>query len=580
MSAPGLSQPLIHFGDYEVDSNSGELRKHGIRIRLQVQPFQVLRILLERPGQAVTREELQKRIWPADTFVDFDHGLNNAVKKLRAVLGDDAEHPLFIETLSKRGYRFIGTVDCAGATLPAARDSIAVLPFLNMSADPDNEFFADGITEEIINALAQVKELHVAARSSSFTFKGKQIDPRIVGERLNARTVLEGSVRKSGTRLRITAQLINAADGYHFWSERYDREMKDVFEVQDEIARAIVERLKVTLKRAGQGSLIKVGTKNLEAYEAFLKGRALLYQRGLGLPRALECFQRAVALDPAYSLAWANVADANVMIAFYGFAHPDVVLEKAKETAIRAMTLDANIAEAHNALAAASLLKDWDWSRAESEFVRAIELDPRSVLARSRYALWCVLVAGGRFDEGVTQAREAREFDPLSSYAATILSFAYYVAGKPAEALKMAHDAVGLEPESALARVSLAFALHSLRRYAEAVAAIETGLSMSGRHPMFIAALTVTLADAGKLEEAKLVHAELRTRSAREFVSPFLLALSAAATGDRTDAIRFLQASYEIRDPQLTTFGKYWPGSERLRERCRFDETLGAMGLK
>jgi TolB-like protein/Flp pilus assembly protein TadD len=449
-----------------------------------------------------------------------------------------------------------------------------------MSPDPENGFFADGITGEIINALAQINELHVAARSSSFTFKGKQVDPRIVGERLNARTVLEGSVRKADNRLRITAQLINTADGYHLWSERYDREMKDVFEVQDEIARAIAERLKVTLKGTGQGPLVKAGTRNLEAYEAFLKGRALLYQRGPGLPRALECFQRAVALDPEYSLAWANVADAYVMIAFYGFATPDAVLQKAKETALRAATLDQSVAEAHNALAAASLLKDWDWSTAEKEFVRALELDPRSVLARSRYALWCVLVAGGRFEEGIKQAQEAREFDPLSSYAATILSFAYFVARKPAEALEMAHEAVGLEPESALARVSLVFALYSLGRYAEAVTAIETGLAVSGRHPMFMAVLAVTFAEAEKLPEAKLVHAELLARSAREFVSPFLLALSSGAIGDPDGATHFLQTAYETHDAQLTTFGKYWPGSERLRKHYRFDEILARMGLK
>lgn len=581
MATPDPIQALVRFSDYVVDLKAGELRKHGIRIKLQVQPFQVLQALLERPGQAITREELQKRIWPGDTFVDFDHGLNNAVKKLRAALGEEAENPRYIETLAKRGYRFIGALQSGSAATAGeiARDSIVVLPFLSLSGDPENEFFADGITEEIINALAQIKGLRVVARSSAFSFKGKTVDLRVVGERLNARTVLEGSVRRAENRLRITAQLINAADGYHFWSERYDREMKDIFDVQDEIARSIAERLKVTLEISGQGPLVKAGTRDLEAYEAFLKGRALLYQRNAGIPRALECFQMAVSLDPQYSLAWANIADAYVMLAFYGFLPPDRVLEKAKENATRAVTLDPAVAEGHNALAAATLLRDWDWAKAESEFVRALELDPRSGLARSRYALWCVLVAGGRFEEGIAQAQKASEFDPLSSYAATILAFAYFVAGEAAKALETARHAVQLEPESVLARISLAFALYLQGRYAEAVSATEMGLGMSGRHPMFMALLAVTLADCGKLSEAKLVHAELRARSAREYVSPFLLALSSAAIGGLEEATRFVQMAYETHDAQLTTFGKYWPGSKRLRDDCQFDKTLVAMGF-
>ncbi len=286
----------VRFSAFEVDFRNGEVRKHGFRIRLQDQPFHVLQILLDHPGELVTREELQRRIWPADTFVDFEKGLNNAIKRLREALGDDAEKPRFIETLSKRGYRFISPVEelAKGArtpNVPAAAvtvDSIVVLPFVNMSMDTENEFFADGITEEIINALAQIEELHVVARSSAFSFKGKHIDPRIVGEQLNVRRVLEGSVRRAGNRLRIMAQLVNAADGYHLWSERYDREMKDVFEIQDEIARSIAERLKVTLERPRQEPLVKAGTKNLEAYQRYLKGRALFPRKGLAIPRALE----------------------------------------------------------------------------------------------------------------------------------------------------------------------------------------------------------------------------------------------------------------------------------------------------
>jgi len=281
------SRESLRFADYEVDARAGELRRQGVRIKLQVQPFQVLWSLLERAGEVVTREELQKRIWPVDTFVDFDQGLNNAVKKLREALGDAADRPHFIETLSKRGYRFIGEVEespgisraIPGPLASTAVDSIAVLPFTSMSPDPADEFFADGMTEEIINALAQIEQLHVVARTSAFSFKGKHIDVRLVGKQLNVRTILLGSVRKAGNELRITAQLVNAEDGYHLWSDRFDREAKDIFEIQDEIARAIAERLKVALKPGEQERLVTAGTSTLESYQLYVKGRQLLYRR-------------------------------------------------------------------------------------------------------------------------------------------------------------------------------------------------------------------------------------------------------------------------------------------------------------
>jgi TolB-like protein len=353
----------VRFGAFELEPESGELRKQGLKVRLQEQPFQILQILLEHPGKVVTREELQQRIWPSDTFVDFDHGVYNAIKKLREALGDSADTPRYVETLSRRGYRFIaplnGPVSEPRSPAPATgalQDSIAVLPFLNMSADPENEFFADGITEEIINALAQIEQLHVVARSSAFSFKGKHIDLRIIGEQLNVRTILEGSVRRSGNHLRITAQLVNVADGYHLWSERYDLEMKDIFEVQDEIARSIAARLRVSLEGKREEPLVRAATKNLEAYELYLKGRAFLYLRGSAISRALVCFQRAVALDSEYALAWAGLADSYTVLGYYGLARPEVSMPKGAEAARRSVVLDPSLAEAHNALAMSHLL--------------------------------------------------------------------------------------------------------------------------------------------------------------------------------------------------------------------------------
>ncbi|HEV2101762.1 MAG TPA: protein kinase [Candidatus Acidoferrum sp.] len=462
----------------------------------------------------------------------------------------------------------------------AKEASIAVLPFANLSADQENEFFADGITEEIINTLGRVEELHIAARTSAFSFKGKHVDLRVIGERLHVATVLEGSIRRSGSQIRIACQLVKASDGFQLWSERYDREMKDIFEVQEDIARSIAEKLKISLAGIKDGSLVKAGTENLEAYQQYLKGRALLYRRGGGLPRALECFHLAVALDPQYAEAWAHVAEAYVMLAFYGFTKPDVVLSKAKEAAVRAVSLDPSVANAHNAFAAAILLNDFDWSKAEIEFTRALELNPRNVLARSRYALWCLEVGGGRFEESIFQSKQALEADPLSDYAATILAFAYYIAGRLTEAVQTAKHAVHLEPESFLASVSLTFALYAQGHYEEAVGVIEKGLASSGRHPMFLAGLAATLASWGKGEAAKSVHGELLARSAREYISPFLLAVSASANRQPDEAIQFVQQAYEIRDPQLVVFGKHWIGTKMLLEDPRFAELLARIGLQ
>src|SRR5438046_9557786 len=265
------SHGTVRFGIFELDADAGELRKQGTRMKLQEQPLQMLQVLLQRPGEVVTREELQQKIWPSDTFVDFDHGINNGIKRLREALGDTAETPHYIETLPRRGYRFLHAL-----ATTIAEASIAVLPFLSLSADPENEIFSDGMSEEIISALMQIKNLHVAARTSSFSFKGKHVDLRVIGEQLNVRTVLEGSVRKSGNRLRITAQLVNAADGYHLWSETYDREMKDVFAIQEEIAKSIAQGLEVTLE-SEQRPLFRAGTDNLEAFKFYTQGRSLFF---------------------------------------------------------------------------------------------------------------------------------------------------------------------------------------------------------------------------------------------------------------------------------------------------------------
>ena len=457
--------------------------------------------------------------------------------------------------------------------------SIAVLPFTNMSMDPENEFFADGITEEIINALTQIGNLRVAARTSAFSFKNKYVDLRIVGERLNVKTVLEGSVRKYGNRVRIMAQLIKVADGYHLWSERYDRELKDIFEVQDEIAIAISGKLKLTFEEGAPQTLVKAATQNIEAYELCLKGRTLMYQRGLGIPRGLECFNKAVSLDAEYALAWAGLAEAHELSAYYGFARPQVSLAQGAEAALRAVALDDSLAEAHGALAFARLFWDRDDREAELEFLRALELNPRYIQARGWYA-YLYLLAAGRAEEAVAQAQQAAAFDPLSGYANAIVAITCDLAGRFVEAENAARHSLELDPGNYLARFVLHDALHSLGRFEESIKVADLALAMSGRHMFTMAALTVTYFDWNKPAEARALYGELSSRAAREYISPLFLAVSASAVGEQEEAIRLAHEAYEIRDPSVQMFGKYWACASRLREDERFKEILAKLSSR
>ena len=309
-----------------------------------------------------------------------------------------------------------------------------MLPFSSLSREPDDEFFADGVTEEILNALAQIPRLRVAGRSSAFSFKGKNEDLRTVGAKLNVSTILEGTIRRAGNRLRITAQLSKASDGYQLWSERYDRVAEDVFAVQDEIASAIAGKLRLTLD-ADNGSRPRAPTQHLAAYELYLKGRALLYQRGRSIPKARECFEQAVALDPDYAQAWAGMADAYTTSGYSGFAPGAAVMPQAFAAARRALELDPDLAEAHNALACAALVWERDYALAEQEWKRAIELNPNYVQAQCWYGLFFLLWVAGRAEEAYRVLHAAHRIDPLSGYAQVMLTYAETVTGRHADAI-------------------------------------------------------------------------------------------------------------------------------------------------
>ena len=512
-------------------------------------------------------------IWPSDTFVDFDHGINNAIKRLREALGDTAETPQFIETLPRRGYRFMATINALTKAGVQGIRSIVVLPFVNLSADPENEFFCDGTTEEIISALSQIQTLRVVARTSAFAFKGKHVDVRVVGQQLNVQAVLEGSIRRVEDRLRITAQLVNATDGYHLWSEKYDREMKDVFTVQEE--NSIAKHLELTLD-SGQHPLLRSGTTSLEAFKFYTQGRSLFFQRGVRLFAAVECFKKAVRLDPKYGMAWSGLADSYNSLGFYGLLKPEHSLPQAKEAALRAIEIDPLLGEAHTSLAVSLLQYDWDRSGAEREFLRALELKPQNPLARFWYGVFYLQWSVGRFEEGLAQAKHGIQIDPLSAWYKGMLGVAYLMVDGN-KSLTTALEAIRIDADAFLGHRVQMTALNALARYSEAANVGERGIKIFGRPPWMMASLTRTYFHLGRRAESEALYAELRSRAKWEFVSPVFLAVAAFAVGQQDDAICIAQHADEIGDPTLIGI-KYWPDLAELREDRRFQEILKKRG--
>ena len=461
---------------------------------------------------------------------------------------------------------------------PAAANSIAVLPFLNMSADPENEYFSDGMTEEIVHALSAVGSLRVASRTSSFAFKGATQNIRTIGEKLQVRTVLEGSVRRADTKLRVTAQLINAADGFHLWSATYEREMKDVFAIQDEIARAIVTALKLKLKDEPSLALVEPRTANVEAYALYLKARYFWRRKSAsGLKKGIEYFQQAIAVDPGYSLAYAGLADSYIALGYYGYVPPKDVFPPAKAAADAAIRIDDGLAEAHTARACVSLLYDWDWLGAERGFQRAIELKQGYPTAHFWYA--CYLWAVGRTEDSCEEASRAQELAPLSLVGHANLGWALYFGRKFDAAIAQCQKSLELDPRYLFTYTVLGQAYVAASRYDEAIGALQSAVSFSGGLSFTTATLGYAYARAGKRREAKKVLQTLKQRSGAEYVPPFCVALVYAGLGDRDQAFACLDRAYEERSHWLA-YLKTWPLVDDLRADARFTALLGRVGLR
>jgi len=565
------SARVIRFGVFELDASSGELQKQGRKIKLEGQPVQVLLCLLENPGELVTREELHAKLWPADTFVNFEHGLNAAVKRLRQALNDSADNPRFVETLPRRGYRFIAPVQTAGEEEPKPRRptlrwwlvgfvfliamgavawairsrppairSLAVLPLENLTGDPSQEYFADGMTNELTTELGRISELRVISRTSSMTYKGSHKSLPEIARELNVEAVIEGSVFRSGNRFRITAQLILASADKHLWAKSYEGDVRDTLAMQSEIARSIAEQIRVQLTPHERAALKKSSPVNPEAYEDYLKGRYFWNKRTAdGLKKAIEYFNQSLEKDPDNAEAYAGLADSYALLGDweYGVLSPKEAYPKAKAAAKKALELDPDLGEAHISLAFCLDNFDWDWEGAEKEFRRGIELNPGYATGHHWYA-WH-LTAVGRNARAIAEIEKAQSLDPLSLIIGADLAEEYLIAHRYDDAIKQSRKVMDIDPLFAVAHYELGQAFVAKHLYPEAIAESEKAIALSPGSSTFTSNLAYAYAVSGRKTDALRLLEGLKNASE--------IALVYAGLGDHDSAMEWLEKAYAER---------------------------------
>jgi TolB-like protein/tetratricopeptide (TPR) repeat protein len=571
---------VFRFAGFELDVRTRELRTSARRIRLQEQPFEILRMMLERPGDVVTRDELQRRLWPEGTFVDFEHALNAAVKRLRAALGDDAERPRFVETLPRRGYRFIAKLDglehVASIVAPpqSSQPRLVVLPFTNLSNDPTQEYFSDGLTEELIAQLGAFYRgrIGVIARWSSMTFKGTSQRARVIGEALRANYLLEGSVRHEDERVRITVRLIEAASETQIWSNSYEREVSDCsnaasgrLSVQTDVASCVARALAVELAPAPSASPTAPALAPT-AYQAYLKGRYHWNTRGSeGLDDALTWFTRVVEETPTFGAGHAALARTRIAFAESYQRAPRQELAQARDAAIRALELDPELAEAHLAMGDVHRLLNWDWRSAEASYSRAVMLNPSFESVHRSYG--ALLVSLDRPDEAVREVERACDLDPLCLISTLSAARVHYLVGDYDRAAEKCRHSIDMDPERVHAHRLLGAVLLQVDDHERAVAALETALTISPDDPITLAWLAHARAVNGDRAGAEALAERLRVSAT--YVSPYHLALAHAGLGDSDAAFAALDAACVDRDPMVALVA-IEPRFERIRRDPRY----------
>jgi TolB-like protein len=568
----------VRFGPFELDLSSAELTRQGRRIRLQDQPLLVLQTLLERPGELVTREELQRRLWPDGTFVDFDDGLNTAVMRLREALGDVAKRPRYIETRPRRGYRFIGSVEpIPGSRALASIRSVAVLPFDHLSSDSEDEIFADAMTDELITSLAKASSLRVISRASVMQFKGSRMPLPDIGRILGVDAVVEGTVIRTGHRVRVTAQLVEAAADRHLWADSYDGELSDILTLQRDMTLAIAGEVSANLsarQRANRATAAPPQPVNVDAYLAYIKGRAFWDQRNeAALLKGIAAFGQATEIDPGYAAAYAGLADCYTALGYGSYLAPRAAFEHASAAAHKALAIDPALAGAEAALAYVALYYQWNHDEADRRFRRALARDPSSVIAHHWYSVY--LTAVGRFDAARAEIGRALELDPLSHAVNTDVGFVAYYSGHHDEAVAKLRSVLSVAPNFALAHLWLGRALQEQGRLDDALQEYEQTRRIIGDWPVALAAIGHVLGISGRECDARQVIGELDRLSRRRYVTEYGIALVHAGLGDRTAVFEWLDRAVDARSHWLV-----WLQLDPRWSAVRNDPRFDAIGQK
>jgi TolB-like protein/DNA-binding winged helix-turn-helix (wHTH) protein/Tfp pilus assembly protein PilF len=649
MGTPAAAARILRFGVFEVDLKACELRKHGLRLKLPEQPFQVLAVLLETPGEIVTRDELRNRLWSGDTFVDFDHGLNNAVMRLREVLGDSSESPRFVETVPRRGYRFISQIEesffpaarpsqpeksdtplavvirdtpettiglnvvesssprqelreklpvnriailalaalvativlgtvliryshpiAASKTTQIRNKSLVVMPLENLSGDKDQEYFADGMTDDLIANLAKIRSLRVISRSTTMAYKGTHKTLSQIASELNVDAVVEGTVLRVGNRVRITAELVQVSTDRHLWADTYESQMEDVLALQNRVSSAIVNEIRINLTPEDQERLAKTPAIAPEAYENYLKGRYYWNKRSdENLIKAIGYFEQATRQDPHYALAYAGLSDCYAIISaeIFGTMPAAEAAPKARAAALRALEIDPTLAEAETSLATVKFNYDWDWSGAAEGFGKSLQHNPSYATAYQRYSLY--LMAMGTSEDSFEQINKARSLDPLSIPINFSLGWRLYMARQYDRAIQQLRNTLEMDPSYELPHLVLGLSYSQKGDFGLAIPELRKAVDLSHGTPLMVSALANVYARSGNKAEAEKLLADLFSESKKQYVSPYYFAVVYVGLGEREKAMDWLEKAYADRSNGLV-FLKVEPELDDLRSNPRF----------
>jgi len=625
-----LSEAPVQTDVLELDLRRYELRRGSNVLKLEKIPMELLILLVERRDQLVGREEIIARLWGKDVFLDTEQGINTAIRKIRLTLGDDPNDPRFMQTIVGKGYRFVGPITVIPATAPApapvpATDeetqpsrpktalrwklvafaavfmlasaavvafryfdwirwfprprvhSIAVLPLKNLSGNPADEYFADGMTDELITNLAKISALRVTSYTSVSKYKTTSKPLPQVAQELQVDGIIEGSVLRSGDQVRITAQLIYAPRDQHLWAEEYQRYVRDVLYLQREVARDIAEQVRVTLTPNEQKRLATAGAVDPVAYESYLRGRSFWNQRSeASLLKAIDQFNKAIEADPGYAPAYSGLADCYTTLGYLSYLDPLDAFPRARDAATKALELDPSLAEAHTSLAYFNLYHAWNWAEAENEFKKAIELNPNYATAHDWYSYY--LMAMGRFDDAWKEVNRAHELDPLSVTISTDIGFNYYYRRSYDEAINQLRATLSVSPKFPLAHLWLGRAYQQKKMYSEAIDEFnKTDAALPG-WVVTIAGMGHAYGEWGHQAEAKQVLVRLNEMASEKYVTPYGVALVYAGLGDKDQAFAWLNKAVAGRSHWLVWLNRD-PRWDRIRSDPRFDDLQKRVGL-